>query len=86
MNTQLLHDLADKCRDPNNFHQGPWMNYIKFAEMLLEDVHHLLQEEWYRLNNLEHDPNETLRDVGMRVGKKSEIVHLQTLIRKHFGE
>jgi hypothetical protein len=28
-----LHKLADQCKHPDNYHQGPWMDYIQFAEL-----------------------------------------------------
>jgi hypothetical protein len=32
-----LHELADKCKHPDNYHQGPWMDYIQFAELIVKE-------------------------------------------------
>jgi hypothetical protein len=57
----------------------------KFAELMVQEHLNILQQEWYRLNDLPEVDDEMLREIGMRVGKKSEIVLLQALIKKHFG-
>ena len=57
----------------------------KFAELLLADTLNVMQQEWYDLNNTPEVENESPRDVGFRVGKKSEINVLMAKIRKHFG-
>jgi len=57
----------------------------KFAELIIQEHAKLLQQEWYRLNDLPKFADETPRDIGMRVGKKSEIVLLLALFKNHFG-
>lgn len=57
----------------------------KFAELVIQEHINLLQQEWYRLKNLPNVVGETPRDIGRRSGKKSEIVALQYMIKKHFG-
>jgi hypothetical protein len=40
MNEQMkskLHKLADACKHPDNYHQGPWMDYIQFAELIVRE-------------------------------------------------
>lgn len=40
MNEQMkskLHELADTCKHPDNYHQGPWMDYIQFAELIVRE-------------------------------------------------
>ena len=32
-----LHKLADQCKHPDNYHQGPWMDYIQFAELIVKE-------------------------------------------------
>lgn len=32
-----LHELADTCKHPDNYHQGPWMDYIQFAELIIRE-------------------------------------------------
>lgn len=57
----------------------------KFAELIVEEHLALLQQEWYALNDAPEVENESPRDVGFRVGKKSEINVLMAKIRDHFG-
>ncbi len=56
----------------------------KFAELILEDVIHLMRQEWYDLNSIQKVEGETARDVGMRVGKKSQTIVLLEKVKKHF--
>lgn len=57
----------------------------RFSKLLVEDVISLLRQEWYDLNNIEKAEDESLRDVGIRVGKKSEIIALIGKIKDRFG-
>lgn len=57
----------------------------KFAELIIQDVINLLRQEWYDLNNQPDVANESPRDVGLRVGKKGEIITLMEKIKKHYG-
>lgn len=57
----------------------------KFAELLLKEVTNLIQERWYEINDEPALPNETDREVGMRVGKKSELIRMSSVIKRHFG-
>lgn len=34
---QLMHDFADKCKSQYVNHNGPWMDYIKFAELIVKE-------------------------------------------------
>lgn len=56
----------------------------KFAELILEDVIHLMRQEWYDLNSIQKVEGETARDVGMRVGEKSQTIVLLEKVKKHF--
>ena len=58
----------------------------KFAELIVQETTQLLQQEWYSLNNApKFEDGESPRDVGIRVGRKSEIISLIAKINKHFG-
>ena len=57
----------------------------KFAELIVQEHIKILNREWYELNNLPVPENESLRDIGLRVGRKSEIISLIEKIKKHFG-
>jgi hypothetical protein len=57
----------------------------KFAELIVEDTINILKQEWYDLNNTAKVEGETPRDVGMRVGAKSQTIRLIHKIEKHFG-
>jgi len=57
----------------------------KFAELIVRDTIKLLQQEWYDLNNAPPVEGESARDVGIRVGRKSEVIALMSKVSKHFG-
>jgi hypothetical protein len=57
----------------------------KFAELIVQEHINVLKQEWYELNNAEVPADETLRDVGMRIGRKGEIIVLIEKIKKRFG-
>jgi hypothetical protein len=57
----------------------------EFAELIVEDTINILKQEWYDLNNTAKVEGETPRDIGMRVGAKSQTIRLIHKIEKHFG-
>ena len=57
----------------------------KFASSIVAAHINLLQQEWYDLNNAPEVENESPRDIGIRVGKKSEVISLMNKIKTHFG-
>jgi len=58
----------------------------KFAELIVQENLQIMKQEWYDLNNSPVNPEgESPRDVGIRVGMKSEVIALMAKIRKHFG-
>jgi hypothetical protein len=57
----------------------------KFAESIVRDTIKLLQQEWYDLNNAPPVGGESARDVGIRVGRKIEVIALMSKVSKHFG-
>jgi hypothetical protein len=61
------------------------LNADKFAELIIQDTIKLLQQEWYDLNNAPPVEGESARDVGIRVGRKSEVIALMSKVSKHFG-
>jgi hypothetical protein len=61
------------------------LNADKFAELIIQDTIKLLQQEWYDLNNAPPVEGESARDVGLRVGRKSEVIALMSKVSKHFG-
>lgn len=59
---------------------------IDFGQWVVKEHLKLLQQEWYTLNNEDVDlSNITPRDIGFKVGQKSQIVVLMEKIKKHFG-
>lgn len=66
----------------NDFDQ---QNLQKFAELIVADTVNVLKQEWYDRNNAPEVENETPRDVGLRVGAKSQTIRLIHVIKKHFG-
>lgn len=70
---------------------GSWIfaedsDLAEFADLIISEHTKVLKQEWYRLNNLPPVPDESARDVGLRVGKKIQTVLLIHHLRKHFNE
>ena len=57
----------------------------KFVDLIIKEHINLLTREWYDLNNASAPLNETARDIGFRVGKKTEVITLTEKIKKYFG-
>ena len=57
----------------------------KFAELIVEDAVSILRQEWYDLNDAPSVEGETPRDIGLRVGAKSQTIRLMRKIKEHFG-
>ena len=57
----------------------------KFAQLIVQENIKILQNEWYELNNQSNPEIESPRDVGLRVGRKTEIVALIDKVKKHWG-
>ena len=55
------------------------------GRMLVQEHLDLLRREWYTLNNTPSVEGEAPRDIGLRVGSKSQIIVLMEKIKKHFG-
>ena len=84
-----IKELADKaCRDTDlqpvngGIHITP--AFEKFADMLIVETLNVMQQEWYDLNNAPEVENESPRDIGIRVGKKGEVIALMHKIKEHF--
>lgn len=45
----------------------------------------ILGAEWYTLNNEEEFPGEGPREIGIRVGKKGELIVMMEKIKNYFG-
>jgi len=59
--------------------------YNTFAELIVKEHINLLIQEWYDLNNVPETENETPHNVGLALGRKTEVSVLMTKISKHFG-
>lgn len=59
--------------------------FEKFADLILNEHLNVMRQRWYEVNNAAPVENETPRDVGLRVGRKSEIIFLMEELKKHFG-
>ena len=78
----------DKWTPTADFSGVPHIKSIfseKFAELLIQEHVNLLKQEWYDLNNLPSITGESPRDVGLRVGKKGQVIVLIEKIKQHFG-
>jgi hypothetical protein len=63
----------------------PKAGLAEFAKLIVQEHVNLLRQEWYELNNAPEVENESPRDIGLRVGKKGEIIVLMEKIKQHFG-
>jgi len=60
-------------------------DFERFADLLLKEAITVMNQEWYELNNRQHPEKESDRDIGFRVGQKSQTLLLMGKIKKHFG-
>ena len=62
-----------------------YFDEYKFAEILINECTRLMQERWYSLNDSTDDASDDdKRMIGIRVGKKSELVRMINEINQHF--
>lgn len=77
-----LHDQAlfrgDRYALPEEF-------AAEFARLLGEEAVRVARDRWYELNNAPVVAEESPRDVGIRVGRKMELIRLMTELNQHFG-
>jgi len=78
---ERIEEIRSICYIPNSQDR---YDMDKFAELLIEESLKVMQQEWYDLNNAPAVENESSRDVGLRVGQKSEVIMLMAKIRNHF--
>jgi hypothetical protein len=84
MNERLrqLHDQAlfrgDRYASPEEF-------AAEFARLLGEEAVRVVRDRWYELNNTPAVADESPRDVGMRVGRKTELIQVMHTLNQHFG-
>ena len=87
---ERIEKLAEQAGSTHKQNLGVYQFYTdeleKFAELLLQEHIDLLKQEWYALNNEPAVPGESPRDVGFRVGRKTEIINLIEKIKKHFNQ
>ena len=79
---QQLRDLADFRGDryalPDEF-------AAEFARLVAEEAVRVVRNRWYELNNQPTPEGETARDLGMRVGRKTELIQVMHTLNQHFG-
>ena len=75
---ELFDDELARMYIPNCFIE-------KFAELILKEAIKVMNREWYELNEKKHPEKESDRDIGFRVGQKSQTLLLMGKIKKHFG-
>lgn len=79
-----IKELAEQAGIETGYNgYNAWYNE-NFAQLIIREHTKVLQQEWYRLNNLPPAPDESARDVGLRVGKKIQTVLLLEQLRQHF--
>lgn len=70
---------------PDGFYTYTQIDAEKFAELIVEDTINIMKQEWYDRNNSPEVEGETPRDIGLRVGTKSQTIRLMHMVQKHFG-
>jgi len=56
------------------------------GRMIISEHLRIMQQEWYDINNTPVSiEGESPRDVGLRVGRKSQVLALMGKVQKHFG-
>jgi hypothetical protein len=84
-----IRQLADRAKKsvPHGLTPDKWIEVYnqKFAELIVQENVDLLRKEWYALNNQETPENETPRELGIRLGKKTELITMIHKIKEHFG-
>jgi hypothetical protein len=82
MDSQLLLDFKLRAGvDDNPDQEGLDL----YAQLLIEQCITLLKDEWYTQNNQPAVDGESLRDIGFRVGRKTELIAMMHKINHHFG-
>ena len=82
INDMASEGIAD--RSTFNMHWFRLYNQ-KFAELIVRECVNQCRQEWYDLNNAVPKENETLRDIGIRVGQKNGVLKTISRIKEHFG-
>ena len=83
--TRSIEELATSCfRESYGMHNttDTWFDYERFADLVRQECQNELQQEWYRLNNIDPAPRESSRDTGFRVGAKAGLITGIELLRK----
>lgn len=77
-----LHDQALFCGDR---YASPEEFAAEFARLLGEEAVRVARDRWYELNNQPAVAGESPRDVGIRVGRKMELIQIMHTLNQHFG-
>ena len=86
---QLVDNASVEVWGTNHYNGSPEFEGYKldsemFAKLLIEDVLAMMRQEWYDLNNAPAVIVESPRDVGIRIGKKGEIITLMAKIKSRY--
>lgn len=90
---KLINELAAKAKAEFNEHYDycrrtdtavSFTVEEKFANLIVRECIDILRQEWYTLNNAPKVEGETPRDVGIRVGQKSELIKMIHVIKQKF--
>lgn len=83
--TRSIEELAASCHRSTYGLQGEalgdWFDYEQFADLVRKECQNELQQEWYRINNIDPAPGESSRDTGFRVGAKAGLITGINLLR-----
>ena len=80
--------IKELMRQAGTDTSGKWMGVDhaeRFAELIVKDTINIMKQEWYDRNNASKVEGETPRDIGLRIGAKSQTIRLMHMVQKHFG-
>lgn len=78
---QVFERLAGLAYDPGC---AEYIDLDKYSDLLIKDVVKTLQERWYSLNSEVPPETETHRELGIRIGRKTETIYLLHLIKQRY--
>ena len=82
MNSELLTEFKLRAGvDANPDQEGLDL----LVQLAIEHCLDLLKREWYAQNNAPLVEGESLRDIGFRVGRKTELIAMMHRINQDFG-
>ena len=87
---ERIKQIAERASATKKHVPAVWQFYDyeleHFVELITQEHIELLQREWYKLNDASPVVDESPRDIGIRVGRKSELISMIELLKNHYKE